>query len=662
MHNTTGLRPNTISTTPTTSTNMSFNILHSIHSATTTSEDDDTVQTGVSESSTRLLLMVSSTQRTPDGLLTKVRQLLDALTTKIPSVKIIKWDDNIYTGKKPQPLDNLPEEVEAAEPYLQNFSRFSSSEKGYFRVQVIHPSDVPSSLILETGKTFNISKQQAVSLAPSEALYPQTVGLLIGTTEAMLETKDMYFLLTRLSQVSVLGFTWKYINTGDRGKFDMNQRAIYVETETLSAKKLESFFTRHFNEQQNQLFGTSLTFLPTSTYPTPSQKTKIKKYAPIQTKLMTDMRSYSVEFNNFHQFTPSQTNSSQYLLEALLNTDSINAKKVVRNKKAAEFYGRVFYSGITNYESKLTTFQYPAYNETEASSILRALPLFLQDHFGINHEEVQTCRTDHVISAQQGQWTSATRTFLSPQDLREQVQFENLQMVADAELPTAQFISADHERAMTGIAPNDNATTTTNLNAPTPAKPTAAAPDDTSELTDNTGSTRTSKAKQIAAKQVKAIAQQYLQQQNVDKNKIEEQEALLSKQQEEMKELKAMMRSIMTQKSNHTAVPPSPTLPNNTPLPPSDDEEDDVLVPYPPRKYHLRTRTSAFLDTDDEESQDNTYDPPEEIEDARMEDNESSSIPERFNQPPPKRKQVTTNVKRNKRSATASSTRGGALC
>ena len=608
-----GLRPNTTEINyPATTTNMSqYHHLQQIHESSIASSDDVTVPTGKVQQSTRLQLMVSNlpNNNTPDGLLRAVREIIAALKNKLPSIKVAKWNDNILTGKKATLVDQIPNDVEKAELYLQNFSRFSNGKKGYFRIQVIHYTDVPHSLLVDTARSFNVPQQQGVYTAASMALNPQSIGMLIGSTEAMMDTKDLYFLLTRLSKVSVIGFTWKYINTGEKGKFNPAQKALYIETESESAKKLSMFFQKHYNEEQNDLFGAPITFLPTNSYPTTTQAIKIKKYAPLQTKLMSDMLEHEVELSNFIAitYTTEDTTITSSLLEALMQVKSINPKTVVQNNKQSEFFGKVFYSAITNAETKLTIFQFPAYNETEANSILRALPLFIRDFFQLDIQKKQYCRSHLLASAQNGEWNNENRTFLSPQDKREKVQFENLELVTQATTqPT--FISADHQRAMTGEAPNDDATNATNLHKNTKE----GENDDTSTLTENTGSTRTSKAKAIAAEQVKEIALQYVHKQEEDKAMIRKQQEQLDQQQKEMTEMHRLMKEFMEEKTS-TQVSTSTTNEQNqkkspikvTELPDTSSDEETFVIKGRKKTKQKQQRDSYFVDdlqTSDEDA------------------------------------------------------------
>ena len=68
------------------------------------------------------------------------------------------------------------------------------------------------------------------------------------------------------------------------------------------------------------------------------------------------MLENEVELSNFIAitYTTEETTITSSLLEALMQVKSINPKTVVQNNKQSEFFGKVFYSAITNAETKLT--------------------------------------------------------------------------------------------------------------------------------------------------------------------------------------------------------------------------------------------------------------------------------------------------------------------
>ena len=677
------LRPNTSLNHK--STKMkAFQALQEIHDEQVPVDTDDaTVPSGNQIQSTRLQLMVSNhpTSTSADGLLKAVREILAAMKNKLPSIKFAQWRDKIKTGKKPKLVDQLPSDVEKAEVFLQNFSRFSSGKKGYFRIQVIHDEQVPVTLLEDISRSFNVKQQQSLYLATSDAINPQVIGLLIGSTETMATSPDTQLLLQKLSQVPVIGMNWKHINNGEKGKFNQHQKAIYIETESDTAQKLRNFLTSYLNEEQQDIFGAALTFLPSNQYPTLNQVSKIKKYTPLQTNLVKSLREYQVEISTFYPVKvqtskgkEDSTTTTATLIERVLNVESIVPKMVVTSKETSSYKGKVFYAAVTDYESNQTTFQYQEYNEQEATSILRALPLFLQDHFGIKKEQT-LCRSAHRVAASNGQWTYATRSFLSQQDLKEKVQFENLEMLTTATQQTS-YISADHQRMMMGEA-LEEASNITDLrnNQETQG-------DETSELTTNTGSTRTSKAKAIAEKQVKEISRQYVQQQQEDKKRIKDQQDQLKAQKQQMDAMQKMMTAIMkkTQGQEGTEKDKEIEIHSSTD-PDSGDSDDDASNSSDSSNERMEWDTKAipkFYDPDSDSAMEEQEDRNKatkqkdqrmndrdemqteaDIEIANTMDNNSETLE---GPPSPKRKHHDTVTQTNLKRTTRSSTAGGTVC
>ena len=528
--------------------------------------DDDTVQGGNKYTSTRIQIMVSTqiTEKSAEALLLATRELMAALRNKLPEVKFAKWNDKeaAKTGKNIS--TQIPKEVEKAEEFIQNFSRFSKKNKGYFRIQLIHDEALDEETILETGKSFNVAQQQSIYKAPSQAILPVTIGLLSGTTETMTESLDLMELLKITSKVQVIGLSWRYIQTGQKGKYNNDQKAIYVETESGSASELKSFLHSTLNDQQILLFGSQVTFIPSGTYPTKQQLSKLQKYAPVQANLVANMRESVIEISTFKPIKVQGTEEdtpSLPLIEALLKVQSIVSKQGIKRDKIISFYGNVFYSAITNAETNNTTFQYLAVNENEATSILRAFPLFIRDYFKINEKEAtHYCRSSLTTSAKNGQWEPDTRTFLSHQDIKEQMYFENLQLITQA-TPSQQFIDPNHQRALqTGN--NDADTVETNLHRKDAHEGTSgdnremANNGEASTLTDDTGSTRTSKAKKFAEEARKEMMIQLNQQKKrhekeINKHKIEKaaQAEDMEKRDQQINKLEAMMAMLLQQQN-----------------------------------------------------------------------------------------------------------------
>jgi len=195
-------------------------------------------------------------------------------------------------------------------------------------------------------------------------------------------------------------------------------------------------------------------------------------------------------------------------------------------------------------------------NLTEASSLIAALPRFIESEFKIS--ATSFCRTIFIESAKAGKWNPETRVFLSQEDLAMDAMLEQIVELADA--PAAQVvISSDHQRAM-AMTEDDANTLATNLKDRSPA-PLDTNEDDMSALT---GSTQTSKADRIADERVEAVQKQHL----IAMDEQNQKYAFLEK------EIAALMAAITAPPTANTLTPdsakhvPTATAHSTTPTPP----------------------------------------------------------------------------------------------
>ena len=144
-----------------------FSTLSEIHNE--AGAEDKTVVSGKKHLFTRFQLMVSTenTDNSAASLLNATRNLLSAMKNKIPSIKFLKWNEQSDT---PKGVETIPKSIEKAEEYIYNFSCFSKSQKGYYRVFIRHDESSPQETILAQSSIFNIKQKQYISLADSQAL------------------------------------------------------------------------------------------------------------------------------------------------------------------------------------------------------------------------------------------------------------------------------------------------------------------------------------------------------------------------------------------------------------------------------------------------------------------------------------------------------------
>ena len=105
------------------------------------------------------MITMLATEKSAEALLKATRELMAALQNKLPTIRFAKWNDTDATRNAKNTVKEIPTEVDKAEEYIQNFSRYSKATKGYFRLQVIHDEETPTEAILETGRLINVAKQ-----------------------------------------------------------------------------------------------------------------------------------------------------------------------------------------------------------------------------------------------------------------------------------------------------------------------------------------------------------------------------------------------------------------------------------------------------------------------------------------------------------------------
>ena len=442
--------------------------------------------------SLRVKIMVSTLlEPSASSHLYEIRRLTTALADHIPNLRFAKWKDTKPTTEGRALFDQIPNHPENAEQFIYGYHAEVNQPKGYYRLHLLHPSNMDSDAFQYVFDEINIPRKQSVSYAPANVLNPTVIGFLKGSTEAMMNSIDFHEIIKQ-SELN-FGFEWKFIQTGTAGKFNRNQKAIFVETNTIDASGMKNFLTSFF-KKNNPIFGVNLSFQPLSRYGTNAQMNQIRQYAPIQSKLISALLDFDVEIGNFEKIALKKEKEDSLiktpLIEALLNLQSVTQKKSIKKGEDFHFEGKVFYSAITNAATKITTFQFFDYNEKEATGILKGLPFFLRDHFHIEDKNIRLfCRSTHIAEAKNGSWNSSTRTFLSQEEITELQLIENLDIITNAHIvTTAKYIDPAHQRMMTGQNPDDISDTTDLHNNK----------DDTSSITNNTGSTTTSKAQKFA--------------------------------------------------------------------------------------------------------------------------------------------------------------------
>ena len=308
--------------------------------------DDETDEDPPELKSLRIKIMISTLlEPSASSHLYEIRRILTAITDQIQAVKVAKWKDLEPTKNNKPVWNNLPSTPQNAEQFIMGFHANINQPKGYYRLHLLYPADLHLETFQYVFETINVPQKQSVSIAPDNVVYPTVVGFIKGSTEAMMRSPDLVQLIKKSTYD--FGFEWKFIQTGIGGKFNRNQKAIFVETNANTAPLMKDFL-KTFITKYNPVFGAHLGFQPISKYGNNTQLAQVKQYAPIQCKLVAALMDLDVEIGNFAGIQDPLTNTKSTLIEALLNLTSIVQKKSIKKGNDFVFDGKVFYSAITN--------------------------------------------------------------------------------------------------------------------------------------------------------------------------------------------------------------------------------------------------------------------------------------------------------------------------
>ena len=484
-------------------------------------EDDSTVEKdnfSVSEfpNSVRTTMMYKMPTKTgdftdEDGPLFSIRkmnQMVKALTNKLPC-KLGPWKlkDSKTSLKISDLLTELPEDIDFVETYVYDFNRFLAYGKnGYVRLNFFYSDSTSLPEIEQVISQFKIPRVQFLEKAHSDALVPTTVGTLTGSVEAMAASKDFRETFLHKFSLSTVGLWWGIPRQGKKSEYNGNKAVLHIEIDRKdygNRNDMETFFNYTSSGLDNHFFGVPMLLTPPFQYfATDDEKANLEIHSRKQVSLSKAIASTKISGIGLSNWANGEKTST--LLRELMSVESTTEKQIVKGKKASTFFGRLFYAIIPNRDSKSTTFYFTKANSSEGRSVARGLPHFIRDYFKLEPDFF--CTSTALTEAMEGDWTFATRKFLSAQEKIETDRLEDMDGEVNA-VPVA-YISKDHQQAL--AMDFDEVSVETRLTkgdaAPTPAIRIMDEVDDQSEMT---GSTRESKAKRYADDAVKEVINEY---------------------------------------------------------------------------------------------------------------------------------------------------------
>ena len=443
----------------------------------------------------------------PKAILLVAKEVLDCFQSEFPSMKLLPWKTKcvspISSTKKSLPLD-----PKLAESFLLGYSRFFAKPSGIFRVLFQHDTPVAREEIEEFAKqNINQPRIQFLQPAQSDAIQPTILGFLTGSTQDMASSPAVEAVLKKTFGIDVLGMQWKTINIkAPPASADWRVRqALQLEVDAVESrdvgltKAMSLYFNSTNRDATKCLFGVPMMFVntPPGWQSSSANSALVRKQSIGQASIVKSLSAVGLDNVNLLNVINDKGTT---LLEALISLPSIVSKK---NKSGKEIFGRLFHSITPSADPQCYTVSFFNVNMKEASSVIAALPLFIESEYKISANSF--CRTIFIESAKAGNWNAETRVFLSQEDLAMDAMLEQIVELADA--PAAEVvISSDHQRAM-AMTEEDADTQVTDLRgkAPTPLRK-----DDDDAMSELTGSTRTSKADRFADEKVAAVTKQHV--------------------------------------------------------------------------------------------------------------------------------------------------------
>jgi hypothetical protein len=442
----------------------------------------------------------------PKAILVVAKEVLDCFQMEFPSMKLLPWKTKEVSPTSGT-TKSLPLDPKLAESFLFGYSRFFAKPSGIFRVLFQHDTPVAREEIEQFAKlNINQPRIQFLQPAQSDAIQPTILGFLTGSTQDMASSPAVEAVLKKTFEVNVLGMQWKTINikTPPASADWRVRQALQIEVDAVESrdvdlpKAMSLYFNISARDATKCLFGVPMMFVhtPPGWQSSTAISARVRSQSIGQASIVKSLSAVGLDNVNLLNVIDDKGTT---LLEALISLPSIVSKK---NKSGKEIFGRLFHSITPSADPQCYTVSFFNVNMKEASSVIAALPLFIESEYQIS--ATTFCRTIFLESAKAGKWNSETRVFLSQEDLAMDAMLEQIVELADA--PAAEIvISSDHQRAM-AMTEDDADTQVTDLRgkAPTPLQK------DDDAMSELTGSTRTSKADRLSDEKVAAVTKQHL--------------------------------------------------------------------------------------------------------------------------------------------------------
>jgi len=326
----------------------------------------------------------------PKATILKAKEIIDCL-----QVALLPWkteEVDIHTNI----VDSLPTDPKIAEAYLLGYSRLFAKPNAIFRLLLQHDSLVVKEEIEEFGRvSINQPRVQFLQPSQSDAINPLVLGLLTGSTPEMASSSALSYALKKIFNIKALGMKWNSVNIKNAPKNSSwrDRQALTIKADAKECKdqdtikRMHLYFNNKTRDTTKTVFGTQMMFVPT-----PIGWQNITRYSLNVRKMILGQAAIvnslaSVDLDNVDLINKVDSEGTT-LMQALMSVESIVSKK---NKNDKEIFGRLFHAITPTSDPSCYTVSFFNVNMSEASSVIAALPLFIESHFEISAKSF--CRT-----------------------------------------------------------------------------------------------------------------------------------------------------------------------------------------------------------------------------------------------------------------------------
>ena len=381
--------------------------------------DEETVQLG-QKFITRVKIMVR-TDETPAKGSTAMADLNEMLNSVVTWAK--QKDNNALVGLMPWNstkhvstlfLSSLTCTQDSV-AYLYGFRPLSSrGGRNYLRMSISTETPQKADNFIKAVNQMGDFNTVSCSKAPSAALNPETVGWFLrsGKDQCDAHSMDMHKVIKRLCNIKgPFGLFWA--NVKSNLPYDKNRKqikAMHLEVESAEADKVTAALLSFCNQDRSKILGTALLFVPRY------EKANLTTWQ--ETHYMSQFsahKGYEDVIRAVHWTGRLKLENYTGLPGALTLREWLTQFRSIFVRKGQDKGDLLFTSITASTCGMSTTFMCTKNNIQEATSVVKALPLIIEEDLRVQASTFMA--NSSIESAKLGQWNPKVRLFVDKDEL-----------------------------------------------------------------------------------------------------------------------------------------------------------------------------------------------------------------------------------------------------